>query len=88
MGLMMSLWVLSSILCKKEDTMGQEDSDVIDLQGTEKMAEMVEKGRVMGGKRFSNETQIKTVVVGNFLELVEIGLLKLSVPRIQTTFSD
>ena len=74
----MALWVLPNVLSKQEDVFGQEDmkGDISDPKVLEAiMVEFRKKARIM----FDNQPQIKKVIQGTLLDMVDRGLLELSI---------
>ena len=68
----MSLWILPVIISRPEDTIGQDEIKM-DPSDPASVAEAVKRGRERMEKAMDNEPQIKRVMGGNFLEMVERG---------------
>ena len=71
-GFIMSLWILPVIISRPEDTIGQDEIKM-DPSDPASVAEAVKRGRERMEKAIDNEPQIKRVMGGNFLEMVERG---------------
>ena len=77
-GFVMALWVLPTVLAKKEDAIGQEDYEG-DFTDPKVMEAMMEKFREIAKSMFHNQPQTKKVLQGLFLEMVDYGILKVEV---------
>ena len=76
LGFIMSLNVLPGLLAKKEDAVGQEvmNFDFTDPKEVERVFKMMsEKMKII----YKNTPQVKTMIVGNFLDMIERGVIKM-----------
>ena len=67
---------MPNMLAKKEDAMSQ-DLMKFDFSDPNEVAKMMELARESLKKMYANTPQIKIMVGGNFLEMVERGYFKL-----------
>ena len=73
----MSLMALPMILCNKDDAIGDDFLEVKNPDDPEEMKKFQENWKRQMSRAFRNEPQIKIVMGGNFLELVDDGVFKL-----------
>ena len=71
LGFIMSLNILPSVLAKKEDALAQDDIDFADIE--KGFADAMEKLKIV----YRNTPQVKVMIGGNFLDMVERGIIKM-----------
>ena len=74
-GFLQSMLIVPTVLVKKEDALGQ-DVMAGDLTDPEVAEEMMRKATEKQKVAFRNEPQIKVVIAGNFLDMIERGIFK------------
>ena len=74
-GFIMAMMIVPSVLVKKEDAFGQEvmSGDLSDPKVVEEMMRKAQESQKVG---FKKEPQVKVVIAGNFLEMIERGIFK------------
>jgi hypothetical protein len=78
-GFSVSLQLVPMILCKKEDIIGQGDIDFSKIMDPESKKVEIKKLQNAKMAAIKNEPQIKTVIGGNMLEMIERGIIKLEI---------
>ncbi len=74
-GFLSCLQILPAVICKREDAMGSEDFNMGEAKTEEEMEELMKKADDIYKKMYDNEPQIKIVISGSFLELVDKGVV-------------
>ena len=70
--------MLPAVICRKEDAVNVDDVDfnVLD-KSPEEVAAMTQKIQDNWARMIRNEPQIKMVLAGNMLELIEKGVIEM-----------
>jgi hypothetical protein len=76
-GFTTAMQMLPMILCKKEDAVGQNDLDLTNITTKEGAEKLAKDGKEMFEKMMKNEPQIKMVLGGSILEMIEKGVIEL-----------
>jgi hypothetical protein len=76
-GFLSAMQLLPMIICKKEDAIGQTDLDLSSITTREDVEKMEEQGKDIMQKIMKNEPQVKMVMGGMILEMVQKGIFEL-----------